>query len=697
MGDSPASAPGNHPWGSSDTLLDLARSRAVSDGDLPAALAEITETAAEVLEVERAGVWFLDGERTALRCTDLYECSAGTHSPGPELTAAECPRYFEALQTERALAAHDARTDPRTLELTRHYLDPLDIASVLSAAIILDGKMVGVVCHEHTGGPRRWTSHDRNVAATMADVVARAMAAAERRRADEALRESEAKYRALVEQIPAITYVVSPDVGVATYVSPQIERLLGFTPEEWLSSPQLWIHQIHPADRERAVAEAERCRGAGEDLAIEYRMHARDGDVLWFRDEAMAIRDDDGRPLCWQGVLLDITSRRVAEDALHQREAQLVQSQKMEAIGRLAGGVAHDFNNLLTAIVGYSDLALARAGNDESLRSQIGGVRKAADRATSLTRRLLAFSRKQVMQPKLLDLNQVVADMSGMLERLIGEDVSLVTRLSPEIGAVRADPVQLQQVIMNLVVNARDAMPDGGTLTLQTSETPGDLSSEPRVVLTARDDGCGMERETLDHIFEPFFTTKERGRGTGLGLPTAYGIVAQSGGSIEVESEPGQGTTVRVLLPRVDEQVRQVEGANAPTETLPGHETILLAEDEDGVRELARRFLGDLGYRVLAAEHGQAALELAERHAGRIDLLLTDVVMPRLGGRSLARQLAESRRGLKVLYISGYSGEILGREGNVDAGIQLIQKPFQLRELAHRIRELLDGGPTPRA
>ena len=384
-----------------------------------------------------------------------------------------------------------------------------------------------------------------------------------------------------------------------------------------------------------------------------------------------------------------------------EKGEQLRQAQKMEAVGKLAGGIAHDFNNLLTAITGYSELTLRRLRAEDPLRRNVEEIKKAGERAASLTRQLLAFSRKQVLQPKVLDLNAVVSDMEKMLRRLIGEDIELRTALAADLGSVKADPGQIEQVLMNLAVNARDAMPQGGNLIIETENVylnegyatrhiavkPG-----PYVMLAVSDTGEGMSEETQSRIFEPFFTTKEVGKGTGLGLSTVYGIVKQSGGNIWVYSEVGEGTVFKIYLPRVDEAAQEYKPGPEAQESLDGTEVILLAEDDERVRGLVREVLEGYGYRVLEAEGGSAALSVSERHEGPIHLLLTDVVMPKMSGRELAIRLARVRPEMKVLYMSGYTDESIVHHGVLDAGTPFLQKPFEAEALARKVRELLDGG-----
>ncbi len=393
-----------------------------------------------------------------------------------------------------------------------------------------------------------------------------------------------------------------------------------------------------------------------------------------------------------------------AEEALRQSEAQLRQAQKIEAVGKLAGGVAHDFNNLLTVITGRTELLLSRLRRDHPDRHDLELIEKTAERAAALTQQLLAFSRKQILQPKVLDLNQVVEGLGAMLRRTIGEDIDLRIVPGPDLGRVKADPGQIEQVILNLCVNARDAMPRGGRLTLETANGELDAAFVRRhpgarpgrcVTLAVRDTGCGMDAETLAHVFEPFFTTKERGKGTGLGLSTVYGIVRQHEGYVAVESAPGRGSTFTIHLPRSDHAVEGLEPAAPPAWPRGGSETILLVEDERDVRDLAREIIEMAGYTVLAANGPGAGLEICERHRGDIDLLLTDVVMPGMSGPELAHRLVAARPRLKVLYMSGYTDDAIVKHGVLDFGTRFLQKPFTAESLARAVRDVLDAPRPP--
>jgi signal transduction histidine kinase/CheY-like chemotaxis protein len=401
-----------------------------------------------------------------------------------------------------------------------------------------------------------------------------------------------------------------------------------------------------------------------------------------------------------QNLLAEVSERKTAQAELEQSAEQLRQSQKMEAIGQLAGGVAHDFNNLLTAICGHSEMSLKRLTPADPLHRHLEEIKKSGERAAALTRQLLAFSRKQILQPKIIDLNQIVVDMNKMLQRLIGEDIDLLMGLAADLGKVKADPNQIEQILLNLSINARDAMPKGGRLTIETSNvhlseeySHDHVSVRPGqyVMLAVSDNGCGMDAKTQTHIFEPFFTTKEVGKGTGLGLATVYGIVKQSEGTIWLYSEVGRGTAFKIYLPCAEAPMKEVEVESNDRESLEGTETVLLVEDEEVVREMATEILRDSGYHVLEAKHGHEAMILGRQHSGVIHLMLTDVVMPQMSGRELAQQLTPLRRDMKVLYMSGYTDDAIVHHGVLEEGTAFIGKPFTPSALTRKVREILDA------
>jgi PAS domain S-box-containing protein len=512
------------------------------------------------------------------------------------------------------------------------------------------------------------------------------------RATQEGLLRSEMNFRSLVTNAP---YGICrcDSAGQLLDANPALLTMLGYSSPKELVGMHLGALY---ADTHHWFALADFLRSAAPFNGLIAEWKRKDGIPTVVRVSGRAVSDGrNGRT--FELFAEDVTERRALEQ-------QLQQSQKMEAVGRLAGGIAHDFNNLLMVISGYSEFLLDRLGPDPALRGPAQEIASAAVRATSLTRQLLAFSRKQMLAPKILDLNGVVTENLKMLTRMIGEDIDLVMVPAAGLGTVRADAGQIEQVIMNLAVNARDAMPSGGKLTIETSNISLDeeyarfhapLKPGNYVMLAISDTGAGMDSETQSHIFEPFFTTKGP-KGTGLGLSTVYGIVKQSGGYIWVYSESGKGTTFKIYLPRVADAVESPALVAVPAESVatePGTETILLVEDEANLRYLARQYLEKQGYRVLEAADGAVAMQIAVAHEGMIHLLLTDVIMPGMNGRELAQRISEIRPNAKVLYMSGYTENVIGRNGTLDAGVRLLQKPFTLRDLKSKVREVLDSFP----
>ena len=509
---------------------------------------------------------------------------------------------------------------------------------------------------------------------------------------DQKLAETERERLTMAIEQAAEMVLVTDVQGAIQYVNPAFEAVTGYTRAEAIGSkPSLLTSGVQDQAFYRALWDT---ITAGKIWHGRMVNKKKDGTLYTEESTISPVRDAAGVVTSYVAVKRDITHDL-------DLEAQLLQSQKMESIGRLAGGVAHDFNNCLNVIQGFTQLCLGRLDEGDPLAGDLAQVAKASERAAGLTRQLLAFGRKQVLQPEQIDLNQTIADMEKMLRRIIGEDIELALVLAPDLGQVKADPGQIGQVIMNLAVNARDAMPKGGTLTVETGNVELDaehaarhegVEPGPHVMVAVTDSGIGMDGQTLARLFEPFFTTKELGKGSGLGLSTAYGIVKQSGGSIVVHSEVGKGTTFKVYLPR---DLSAPVATSARPRTIPrrakGDETILVVEDEDALRRLATRLLEKAGYTVLSAADGEQALITCQRHAGKIDLLLTDVVMPRMSGKRLAERLAKLRPALKILYMSGYTDDAIVQHGVLEAGTQFIAKPFSEADLTRKIRAVLDG------
>jgi len=530
----------------------------------------------------------------------------------------------------------------------------------------------------------RFGERDRDILRFVSQQLATAI---EHKRHEEALRRSETRYRSLILSAAYGIYRCSLD-GKFLDVNPALINILGYGSIEEVLALEPKRDVFLNADELARLSEDYRRTGVLNGVEVQWKH--KDGHVITVRLSGRAMDGQDEAKGELEIIAEDITERR-------QLEEQFRQAQKMEAVGRLAGGVAHDFNNLLMVINGYTEVLLEQLESGDNRYQKVQSIQQAADRAATLTRQLLAFSRKQLLELKVVDVNCVISDMERLLRPLIGENIELVTRLFPDAGRTRADAGQLEQVIMNLVVNAKDAMPDGGKITIQSSEvTVRHNFREHRyiqpgryVVISLADTGHGMDKETLSRIFEPFFTTKEKGKGTGLGLSTVYGIVKQSGGYVFATSEVGGGTIFFIYLPRIEDSAEALLPVKAQENDKGGSETVLLVEDEDSVRELVRETLVGRGYKVLEAENGEAGLRLAEVHGDSIDILITDVVMPGMGGRELAKKLMAMRPKIVVLYLSGYTEDAIVNQGAFDPGTAFLQKPFTLQKLAQKVREVL--------
>jgi two-component system, cell cycle sensor histidine kinase and response regulator CckA len=512
------------------------------------------------------------------------------------------------------------------------------------------------------------------------------------------VRASEERYRFVVEQTAQIIYEVDVVSGEVDRHG-AIEAVTGYTPAEFgrLHFTR-WAELLHEEDAPLVLPRVKAAMEKVGPFQIEYRFRRKDGGYAFISDRGVSLPDGSGGVRRILGTMADVTEIKRVESALRESESQLRHAQKMEAIGQLAGGVAHDFNNLLTVIIGSADLVLLQLEADTPLHELVSEIQKAAARAAHLTSQLLAFSRKQVLQPKVLELNALLEDEARMLRRLIGEHVTLRLNLGDDVGRIKADPGQVQQVILNLAVNARDAMPHGGVLTVTTKSLELDADTAARLgcpgaarvaCIEVTDTGHGMRAETLAHMFEPFFTTKELGRGTGLGLSTVYGIVRQSGGGVEVASDPGRGTTFLVYFPEVDASSAPPSVPLTATERISG--TILLVEDEQTVRRLAKEILSSYGFTVHAARDADEALSLFESHADEIDLLLTDAVLPGLPGPALAHELKRRRPGLRVLFMSGYLDDMVARKRLLESNQFFLQKPFSRAGLLRQVQKAMQS------
>ena len=588
-----------------------------------------------------------------------------------------------------SISAWHSRIHPEDLELLKkvaqeHLEGRRDIHDVEYRIYHKDGSIRwihsrGKIQRDENGVPKRWNGIDWDIT--------------KRKQTEGELRESEERYRLLVENAGDVIAIVQD--GYFRFINQKATELLGYSLEELMPRPFWEI--IHPEDREKVLESySKRLRGEETPAVYSFRAVDKEGNVKWAEMNAVNIFHE-GKPavLCF---VRDMTERKRIEAEMVSLQEQLRQAQKMEAIGRLAGGIAHDFNNLLTVIKGNTQLSLMDLREGDPLKKNLEEIKSASDRAADLTRQLLAFSRKQIMEMRVIDLNTIIKNLEKMVRRIIGEDIELVTFLTEGIGRVRADPGQMEQAIINIVVNARDAMPDGGKLTIETANVELDeeyarnhvaVKTGRYVMLSISDTGVGMTSEVRERVFEPFFTTKEMGKGTGLGLSTVYGIVKQSEGNIWVYSEPGQGTTFKIYLPRVDEPLEELR-EEVIGEVPRGTETVLVVEDEETVRKLAVRVLKREGYKILEAPDGGKAFMLCEGFKEPIHLILTDVVMPGMSGSKLVERLKEIHPEMKVLYMSGYTDNAIVHHGVLEEGTNFIQKPFALDGLARKVREVLD-------
>jgi two-component system cell cycle sensor histidine kinase/response regulator CckA len=693
-------------------------SRPAGPGDVPEAallhgqrdVLELIATGAPLVATLDRLLRLIESQAAEMLCSILLLDADGTHLRGgaaPTLPA----DYMRRLDGEaigpaagscgtaafrrEAVIVEDIATDPlwdRYRETALHF----GLRACWSTPI-LDGHQAvlgtfAIYYHQ----PRLPTAQHLELIAIATHIAAiaigRQRAETERTQAEEALRASDLRTRLLVESLNIGLWDWDL-VNDMLYLSPQWKRHLGYADHELANRYGEWELRLHPEDRDATLAAVRDYReGRLADYEVSFRLRHKDGSWRSMLSRAKMIRDASGQAVRITGCHIDVTEHA-------ELQAQFLHAQKMESVGRLAGGIAHDFNNLLTVINGLAGLVLSSLPDDDLRRQDLEGILQAGTSATALTRQLLAFSRRQVLERRVLNLNAVIADIEGMLRRLVGEDVTLVVAPALDLASVRADRGQIEQVLMNLAVNARDAMPNGGTLTIETRDVEVDERSVathrrmrrgPHVMLAMRDTGIGMDDATRERIFEPFFTTKGPGRGTGLGLSTVYGIVEQTDGSIWVHSEPGRGTTFSIYLPRVDD---------APPASLPeppaaaseGTETILIVEDERELLTLATRILESRGYTVLSASDADDAQRLLDRHPEPIDLLLTDVVMPGMNGRALAERLVSLRPLLKVIYTSGYTGEAVVRHGVPSAGAHFIAKPYAIADLLRKVRDVLDA------
>jgi two-component system cell cycle sensor histidine kinase/response regulator CckA len=656
--------------------------------DLDEVLREIARAAAQLMEAPAVGVWVADEKAGTLEVRAFSDDRLGATYPRPSIGLGEGLPGWVATHRQPVIVP-DVFEDGRVL--APDWFRQHRLRSAYIVPIVHQGVLLGVLA---LNGPAAFEldAEDRELLESFAGQAALAIRNA---RLYEDARDARDFLQSLAEHSPA--GIVTTDVrGHVTHFSPRAEELLGYRSADVVGRP---VAEFQRGGQDAARALMRRLRAEGRIREHETEILARDGRWVECRLSLALLRDAAATAIGTLAILEDTSERK-------RLEAQLRQAQKMEAVGRLAGGIAHDFNNLLAVIMGHSDLIKNVLRKGDGLAHDVEQIRRASERAASLTRQLLAFSRRQFLQPQVIDVNTLVGNLATMLRRLIGEDIPLELRLDPAAGRVSVDPGQLEQVVMNLTVNARDAMPQGGQLTLETGPAmldqafvtahPGS-STGAHVRLSIRDNGCGMSPDVLSHLFEPFFTTKEPGRGTGLGLSTVYGIVKQHRGYIDVQSEPGQGSIFAVYLPRVDAKPAP-ERTAARERLMPGGRgTVLFVEDEVALRNLMHRVLAKGGYTVLAAGDGLEALALVEGHPGRIDLVVTDVVMPRMSGPELATRLRSRDPGIRLLYVSGYTADQLHSQTDLGEDATLLAKPFTSDGLLRKVREVLDRPRPPAA
>ncbi|MDJ0893727.1 MAG: PAS domain S-box protein [Alphaproteobacteria bacterium] len=669
-----------------EVLGRLAKKLSIAASDLKGALRNISEAGCRTLAVERVGIWLLDQDIETIRCLDLYELSADRHSHGMELATLENARFFTALEVDRTISANEAQHDPLTRSLAADYLIPNGITSLLSAPVYVGGELVGLISHEHIGAAREWALEEQNFAATLADMVSLVIETRDRQKAEQRLRLAQFS----IDRAGDSIFWLDAG-GQFIYANETACRELGYARDELL---KLTISAIAPEISPRDWPKQwERLKASGS-LTFEAVHRTKDG-RLFPVEVANNYLEFDGREY-WCVIARDISERKSTEERLRQ-------GQKMEALGQLAGGVAHEFNNILTSIGGFARMALAKPDDSERVRECLKEVTAACGRASSLTRQMLTFSHKQVLEPKVMRIGAVIKDMEKLLSTCLDETIHLGLEISGEDVCAKVDPTSLTQSIVNLAINARHAMPDGGDLTVgcepmalrapMVSRHGDELPPGDYVRIFVTDQGTGIDNETLLHIFEPFFTTKDTGSGTGLGLSLVYGMVRNSGGVVDVESTVGAGTTFSIYLPVVDEDPAD-EGQKAEEESaapVTGAETILVVEDDRQLRTFVRAVLEQQGFTVLTAKNGVAALEVFEAHQDKVDALVTDVVMPEMGGLELAERLTGTHPELKVLYMTGYAPELTEHLDKLRDDITVLRKPFEPEAISRVVREVLDS------
>jgi PAS domain S-box-containing protein len=664
-------------------LVHLATHRFVVEGRLNEALPVITESTARVLNVARCGVWLLSADKQELRSLDIYEAGSGQHTKGAILRAADYPGYFVALTQSRAIDAREAAKDPRTSEFADPYLRSLGITSMLDASIRVGGRVIGVVCNEHIGEPRNWSTSEVAFAADIADQIAQVLIVREREDALVALRQSEEMFRQLTDNIKGVFWLTSLDRKTVYYISKEVEEVWGRGAGLFYSDPQSWLESVHREDR-KYVEEALSLQALGQ-YDVEFRIIRPDGEIRWVRDRAFPIKNAKDEIYRIAGICEDITAQKKAMLAQLEMESQLRQAQKMDALGRLAGGIAHDFNNILSSIIGYSQLLHEELIEAPQKQSLLDPVLMGAQRAKQLVKQILTFTRQAETKIELVRLSEVIEEVCKFIRITIPKNVSLVTELDPSV-VVKGDSNQLYQVIMNLSANAIYAMRgQGGLLSISLVGIRASDAQSAKAILKVKDTGTGIPKEVQDRIFDPFFTTKPVGEGTGLGLSVVHGVVKAMNGTISVESNDGKGTEFALQFPLVTESLSRL----SPPELIDSHqgkEIILLVDDEEMVRSLFSEVLKRNGYQVFLASDGKGALNILSQNRD-IKLLISDLTMPGMNGLELINQALKTNPNMKTLLCSGYDTASTDLPLNVNARLT---KPFSVQELLTAVRGVLN-------
>jgi two-component system cell cycle sensor histidine kinase/response regulator CckA len=666
-----------------DALLELTAEPLDDCDQLTPALERIVEVVASALDVRRVSVWQYDQARTSIVCLTLFDADTGRHTNGDVLLARDFPNYFAAMVDHDIVAVEDAVNDAKTAEFGECYLRPYGIVSMMDAPIRLKGAVIGVLCHEHCGQQRQWTPDERGFAVAVSNLVSLALERCERFRAEAASRLQVAALEAAADAI-----VITDHTGEIVWVNPTFTVLTGYPAREALGRQP---RELLKSGRHAApfYAEMWSTLKQGRVWRGEIFNRRKNGEI-YLEDQTITPVTSGGRITHFVAIKRDLTERRTLEGQFHQ-------AQKMEIVGRLAGGVAHDFNNLLTVINGTAELALMDLPVGHPLRKDLEDIHECGLRAAGLTRQLLTFSRKEIVNRAPLVMADVLLGFRRMLQRLIGEDISLEVRADDSAGAVLADQGQMEQVVLNLAVNARDAMPRGGRLSIEASavdldedfaRTHVNVRSGPHVRLVVRDTGVGMSSEVLSRIFEPFFTTKEPGKGTGLGLATVYAIVAQSGGTIWVSSTVGEGSAFTIYLPRI---AASASGQTpAPGRPSAGRGTILIVEDDEAVRQMTATILEHSGYVIVSAGHAMDGLQALALHPAPVDLIVTDVVLPGMGGHELASHASAIVPDIPVLFTSGHAADLVLAHGVREGLTHFLAKPYTPHLLTAKVGEMLE-------